>query len=160
MKRNGEPFVGIDTTKARNAVPVAEGGREGKLRYLDESDNTPEAVAKLVRKLAERYKTAEFCYEAGPTGYGLHRQILALGHDCMMVAPSLIPRRPGQRVKTNRRDAQTLARLPRAGELIVVQTALRAERTDLSFEIYYAVNAIFRMSGTVLPLIHSLERSN
>jgi transposase len=61
-----------------------------------------------------------FCYEAGPTGYGLYRQILALGHVCTVVAPSLIPRRPGDRVKTNRRDAQTLARLLRAGELTAV----------------------------------------
>ncbi len=120
MKRHGEAFIGIDTAKARNAVTVAEGGREGELRYLGEFDNTPDAVAKLVRKLAERYETLQFCYEAGPTGYGLHRQILALGQNCMVVAPSLIPRRPGDRVKTNRRDAQTLARLLRAGELTAV----------------------------------------
>jgi len=120
MRRHGEAFVGIDTAKARNAVAVAEGGREGELRYLGESDNTPDAVAKLVRKLAERYETVQFCYEAGPTGYGLHRQILALGQNCIVVAPSLIPRRPGDRVKTNRRDAQTLARLLRADELTAV----------------------------------------
>lgn len=120
MKRHGEAFIGIDTAKARNAVTVAEGGREGELRYLGEFDNTPDAVAKLVRKLAERYETLQFCYEAGPTWYGLHRQILALGQNCMVVAPSLIPRRPGDRVKTNRRDAQTLARLLRAGELTAV----------------------------------------
>jgi transposase len=60
------------------------------------------------------------CYEAGPTGYGLYRQILALGHACVVVAPSLIPRRPGDRVKTNRRDALSLARLLRAGELTAV----------------------------------------
>src|SRR6201995_3423119 len=77
--------------------------------FLAESDNTPDAVAKLVRKLAERYETVQFCYEAGPTGYGLYRQILALGQNCIVVAPSLIPRRPGDRGKTNRRDAQTLA---------------------------------------------------
>jgi transposase len=57
------------------------------------------------------------CYEAGPTGYGLYRQIKTLGHDCTVVAPSLIPKKPGERVKTNRRDAVTLARLHRAGEL-------------------------------------------
>ncbi|TIS52742.1 MAG: transposase, partial [Mesorhizobium sp.] len=58
-----------------------------------------------------------FCYEAGPTGYGLCRQLVELGHRCDVVAPSLIPKRPGERVKTNRRDAVTLARLLRAGEL-------------------------------------------
>lgn len=120
MKRHGEAFVGIDTAKARNAVAVAEGGRDGEIRYLGEFDNTPDGVAKLIRKLADRYETLHVCYEAGPTGYGLYRQVLALGHACMVVAPSLIPRRPGDRVKTNRRDAQTLARLLRAGELTAV----------------------------------------
>jgi transposase len=57
------------------------------------------------------------CFEAGPTGYGLYRQIQALGHECMVVAPALIPKRSGERIKTNRRDAVTLARLHQAGEL-------------------------------------------
>jgi len=120
MKKHAEAFVGIDTAKARNAVAIAEGGRDGELRYLGEFDNTPDAVAKLIRKLADRYETLHICYEAGPTGYGLYRQVLALGHECLVVAPSLIPRRPGDRVKTNRRDAQALARLLRAGELTAV----------------------------------------
>jgi transposase len=64
-----------------------------------------------------RYGKLHICYEAGPTGYGLYRQIEALGHSCLVVAPALIPKRPGERVKTNRRDALTLARLHRAGEL-------------------------------------------
>ena len=120
MKRQGEAFVGIDTAKARNAVAVAEGDRNGEVRYPGEFDNTPDAVAKLVRRLAERYGVVHYCYEAGPTGYGLYRQIRALGQDCGVVAPSLIPRRPGDRVKTNRRDAVQLARLLRAGELTAV----------------------------------------
>jgi len=120
MKRHGEAFVGIDTAKARNAIAVAEGGRGGEIRYLGEFDNTPAAVIKLVRKMADRYETVHFCYEAGPTGYGLYRQIQSLGHECTVVAPSLIPRRPGDRVKTNRRDAQTLCRLLRANELTAV----------------------------------------
>jgi transposase len=120
MTASGGIFVGIDSAKARNAVAVAEGGREGEVRYLGEFDNTPDASAKLIRKLASRYETLHICYEAGPTGYGLYRQMLALGHDCVVVAPSLIPRRPGDRVKTNRRDALSLARLLRAGELTAV----------------------------------------
>ncbi len=110
MRRCGEVFVGIDTAKAKNAVAIAEAGRQGEIRYLGEFANTPDAVAKLVRKLADRYETLHFCYEAGPTGYGLYRQIVAMGHSCTVVAPSLIPRRPGERVKTNRRDALSLAR--------------------------------------------------
>jgi transposase len=80
----------------------------------------PEAVGKLVVKLAGKYDKLHFCYEAGPTGYGLYRQIVSLGHACVVVAPSLIPKRPGARVKTNRRDAVTLAKLLRAGELTAV----------------------------------------
>src|SRR6201997_2955882 len=117
MQKSQGAFVGIDTAKTHNAVAVAEVGRKGEVRYLGTFENTPDAVTKLIRKLADRYETLHFCYEAGPTGYGLYRQIRALGHTCLVVAPSLIPRRPGDRVKTNRRDAVTLARLHRAGEL-------------------------------------------
>lgn len=74
-------------------------------------------IARTIKKLAARYGRLHVCHEAGPTGYGLYRQIRELGHDCMVVAPALIPQRPGERVKTNRRDAVTLARLHRAGEL-------------------------------------------
>jgi transposase len=66
------------------------------------------------------------CYEAGPCGHGLYRQIVALGHDCTVVAPSLVPRKPGERVKTDRRDALTLARLHRAGALTPVTTLHRS----------------------------------
>jgi transposase len=61
----------------------------------------------MIRKLAGRYEKLHFCYEAGPTGYGLYRQLRALGHECTVVAPSLIPKKAGERVKTNRRDAVT-----------------------------------------------------
>ena len=71
-------------------------------------------------KLAGKYERLTFCYEAGPTGYELYRQIKSLGHECIVVAPSLIPKKPGDRVKTNRRDAVSLAKLLRAGELTAV----------------------------------------
>ena len=74
-------------------------------RFLGDIDHTPGAVRRLVTKLAGKYRRLLFCYEAGPTGYGLQRQISDLGHDCAVIAPSLIPKRPGERVKTNRRDA-------------------------------------------------------
>jgi transposase len=113
-------FVGIDTSKLRNAVAVAEEGRGGDVRYLGEIDTTEAATRKLVTKLAAKYRRLTFCYEAGPTGYGLYRLIRKLGHDCIVAAPSLIPKRPGDRVKTNRRDAVGLAKLLRAGELTAV----------------------------------------
>src|ERR671939_991698 len=113
-------YVGFDTSKTKHAVAVAEGGREGEVRYLGEIEATPAAVERLLGKLAHKYKTLHVCSEAGPTGYGLYRQIHALGHACDVIAPSLVPTRPGDRVKTNRRDAVTLARLLRAGELTPV----------------------------------------
>jgi transposase len=117
---HSEAFVAIDTSKLRNAVAIAEAGRQGEVRFLGEFENGAAAIAKLVRKLAGKYARLTFCYEAGPTGYGLHRQITSLGHECLVVAPSLIPKRPGDRVKTNRRDALSLAKLLRAGELTAV----------------------------------------
>src|SRR6202040_2282555 len=80
----------------------------------------PESVAKMVDRLAEKHGKLAFCYEAGPCGHGLHRQVTKLGHDCVVVAPSLVPTRPGDHVKTDRRDAKTLAALFRSGELTPV----------------------------------------
>jgi len=115
-----EAFIGIDTAKLRNAVAIAEAGRRCEVRYLGEVDASEAATRKLVAKLAAKYKRLSFCYEAGPTGYGLYRLITSLGHECQVAAPSLIPKKPGERVKTNRRDAEGLARLLRAGELTAV----------------------------------------
>ena len=120
MGHHSEAFVGIDTAKLRNAVAIAEAGRRGEVRYLGEVDTSEAATRKLVAGLAAKYRKLTFCYEAGPTGYGLQRLIESLGHTCIVVAPSLIPKKAGDRVKTNRRDAEGLARLLRAGELTSV----------------------------------------
>ena len=120
MSHHSEAFVAFDTSKLRNAVAIAETGRSGEVRFIGEIENSRVAVAKLVKKLAEKHQRLTFCYEAGPTGYGLYRQIKTLGHECIVVAPSLIPKKVGDRVKTNRRDALSLAKLLRAGELTAV----------------------------------------
>ena len=120
MDEDRSVCVGLDTHKAKIAVAVAEPGRAGEVRCQGEITNRPDAVRRLIERLGARHGRLRICYEAGPCGYGLHRQITALGHDCTVVAPSLVPRRPGDRVKTNRRDAVTLARLHRAGELTAV----------------------------------------
>jgi transposase len=117
---HSEAFVAFDTSKLRNAVAIAEVGRAGEVRFLGEIENSAAATGKLLRKLAGKYAELTFCYEAGPTGYGLYRQIKSLGHQCIVAAPSLIPKRPGDRVKTNRRDALSLVKLLRAGELTAV----------------------------------------
>jgi transposase len=120
MKKYSEAFIGFDTAKKTHAVAIAEDGRNGEIRYLGEIDSSPATVEKVIGKLAERYAKLHVCYEAGPTGYGLYRQVKALGHECAVVAPSLIPRKSGERIKTNRRDAVTLARSLRAGDLTSV----------------------------------------
>ena len=117
MAEYSEAFVAFDVAKAKHAAAIADGGRGSEVRFLGDVANSPAAVERLVGKLAGRYDKLHFCYEAGPTGYGLYRQIQAMGHACLVVAPALIPKRAGERVKTNRRDAVSLARLHRAGEL-------------------------------------------
>ena len=112
-------YVGLDVHKETIAVSVAE-AHGGEVRYVGEIANTPEAIEKLVKQLRKGNATLSFCYEAGPCGYGLHRQLTDLGWDCQVVAPSLIPKKAGDRVKTDRRDSLSLARLHRAGELTAV----------------------------------------
>src|SRR5579859_4226858 len=73
MEQYSEAYVGLDVSKLRNAVAVAESGRNGEIRYLGEIENTSEATRKLAMKLAAKYEHLHFCYEAGPTGYGWHR---------------------------------------------------------------------------------------
>ena len=106
-------YVGLDVHKEKIMLAVAETSRRGPLYYGDIA-NTPEAVAKAIKKIAGQENVA-FCYEAGPCGYGLYRQITAMGYQCDVVAPSLIPKKSGNRVKTDRRDSISLAGLLRAG---------------------------------------------
>lgn len=115
-----EAFIGIDVAKLRNAIAIADAGRDGEVRFFGEVDASNSGMRHVVQRISAKFDRAHFCYEAGPTGYGLYRLIRSLGHECTVAAPSLIPRKPGDRVKTNRRDAISLARLLRAGELTAV----------------------------------------
>ena len=114
-------YVGLDVHKDSIAIAVAWPGR-GEPEYRGEIANKPKTVAKLVQRLSEECGggVVLFCYEAGPCGYGLCRQIMQTGHDCQVVAPSLIPRKPGERIKTDRRDALKLSRQLRSGDLTAV----------------------------------------
>ena len=112
-------FVGLDVHAETIAVSVAESGRDGEVRSLGIIPNRLESVRKLVHKLGGP-KGLRVCYEAGPTGYALYWQLSKLGVECEVIAPSLIPTKAGDRVKTDRRDAVKLARCFRAGELTSV----------------------------------------
>ena len=113
-------YVGIDVSKDKLAVAVAGNRPNDEVLSLGTIANTPSSVNKLLRRLADRSSSVAVCYEAGPTGYGLYRQVCAFGFTCTVVAPSLIPVRAGERVKTDRLDAIRLARLFRVGELTAV----------------------------------------
>jgi len=114
-------YVGLDVHKETIAVAIARAGRE-EPEYRGEIAHTRKAVAKLIERLSREFdgQVLLFCYEAGPCGYGLYRHILEAGHACEVVAPSLIPKKVGERVKTDRRDALKLARYLRAGDLTAV----------------------------------------
>lgn len=120
MVKHSDIFVGLDVAKLKNAIAVAEFGRDGEVRYFGEVDASEASMRSFIKRLEAKHAAIRVCYEAGPTGYGLHRLVTEMGHECVVVAPSQIPKKAGDRIKTNRRDALSLARLFRAGELTPV----------------------------------------
>jgi len=117
---NHEAYVGFDVHKETIAVAIAVGGPGGDAFSFGTIKNSKHAIGLLAKKLARTHDKLSFCYEAGPCGYAIYRQLVGLGHACQVVAPSLIPTKPGDHIKTDHRDAMTLARLLRAGELTAV----------------------------------------
>ena len=113
-------FVGMDVHKNSIEIAIAKRGRNGEVRSYGKIDGTLNALDKVVRKLVSKGDRLHFVYEAGPCGYGIHRHLTAKGYDCSVVAPSKVPKKSGDRIKNDRRDACMLARLDRAGELTPV----------------------------------------
>jgi transposase len=122
---NNTTFVALDDSKRRIVAGVLRA--ESTEPELREMAHTPEQVGRFVRRLRREGGPVKICYEAGVSGYDLYRHLTALGVDCAVVAPSLTPRRPGQRIKTDWRDAGKLVRLFRAGELTLIHVPSEAE---------------------------------
>jgi transposase len=120
----GPIHLGMDTSKNTIVVGILLPGEEAPV--LDRIFNDEDSVRHLVGRLGPADQLRA-CYEAGPCGFELHRQLTSMGVACDVVAPSLIPRRAGERVKTGRRDASRLARLHRAGELTAIRVPAEAE---------------------------------
>jgi len=109
-------FVGMDVHKETIVVAVTATGEVGKATAYGTFPNTGAGLEKLVKRLRQAGSGAiKFCYEAGPCGYGVHRALTRMGEDCMVVAPSMIPRKSGERQKNDQRDAASLAVLHRGG---------------------------------------------
>jgi transposase len=120
MTKSSAIYVGMDVHKDSIDIALAAGGARGEVRHYGTIGGGLTEVDRALRKIVADGKIPHVVYEAGPCGYTLYRHLSARGIDCTVVAPSRIPKRPGDRVKTDRRDAEMLARLHRAGELEAV----------------------------------------
>ena len=119
MNNDSIIFIGLDTHKSFIQVAVLQGQRGAQPQHLGRIKSNKSALVKLALQLQSKYPkaTLHFVYEAGPCGYWTYRLLTSIGHCCYVVAPSLIPKKPGDRVKTDKRDAAKLAKLFKAEEL-------------------------------------------
>jgi transposase len=124
VRDRGVVHLGLDVHKNSISVGVLEPGEE--VPRVDKISSDPDAVRRLIARFEDSSRLRA-CYEAGPTGYELARQLRGLGVGCEVIAPSLIPTAPGDRVKTDKRDCRRLARLHRAGELVAIRVPTVAE---------------------------------
>lgn len=111
---NYNTFIGLDVHKNSISVAVTHNSSP-EVDFLGVIPNSPEAISKLLKRFSS--KKVLFCYEAGPCGYGIYHQITASGASCFVIAPSLVPTKPGDRIKTDKRDCLKLARLLKNGDL-------------------------------------------
>ena len=117
---NTVKFIGMDVHKKTITIAIADEGRQNQPRLYGTIANDLDALNKFCRKMVSTSKQIHFVYEAGPCGYGIYRHLNKKGFDCMVAAPSMIPKKSGDRIKNDNRDAIMLARLHRAGDLTAV----------------------------------------
>ena len=120
MSQSSTLFIGMDVHKDSIAVAYVAQDHGAEVTYLGAIGTRQGDIDQMIRKMQSKAKHLIFVYEAGPCGYWLYRYLMKKGYDCWVVAPSLIPKKPGDRVKTDRRDAVQLARLARSGDLTAV----------------------------------------
>ena len=167
MAQSTPLFVGLDVHKDSIAVAHAQGQSADPPVYLGAIGTRQADLDKLIRKLRGKAPALVFAYEAGPCGYGLYRDLTGQGFDCHVVAPSLLPKKPGDTVKTDRRDAVELARLLRSGDLtrVYVPTieddALRDLCRARDAARLMLKNAKLRLKGFLLRLgLHYVGRAD
>ena len=157
-------YVGLDVHADTIAVALADEGRAGEVRFYGTIPNLADSVLQLTKRLSAKGRTASYCYEAGPCGYGLYRHLTKLGFECAVVAPAMIPRKAGDRVKTDRRDAEMLARLWRTGELTPIWTPDEEQEAmrDLIRTRHQSMSALKSAKQQLLSFLlhHGLRYSN
>jgi transposase len=117
---NTVKFIGMDVHKKTITIAIIDEGRQKQPRIYGAIENQLQALDKFCRKMLSTASQLHFVYEAGPCGYGIYRHLTQKGFDCTVAAPSMIPKKSGDRIKNDRRDAAMLARLHRSGELTAV----------------------------------------
>lgn len=113
-------YIGLDVHKNSISIAVAEEGQKKGVNFYGVINNDMDQLHKYLRKHISQGTVPKCVYEAGPCGYDIYRSLTEKGIDCVVIAPSLIPKKSGDRIKTDRRDAETLAKLHRADELTAV----------------------------------------
>ncbi len=148
-------FVGLDVHKESINIALADSGENKEVRHFGTVNGTSVAVEKVVRKLISIGKTPKVVYEAGPTGFHMQRYLSSKHIDCIVVSPASIPTKPGDKIKTDKRDALSLARLHRAGELtpIYIPSAEDEAMRDLTRARVDAMIAHKRARQLLLSLL-------
>ncbi len=127
MRNDSTLYVGLDVHK--ESITVAYAIDAGEFESLGKIGTTKTEIDRLCKRLQSKAPHVQIVYEAGPCGYGLYRQLVERGFECMVCAPSLIPQKPGDRVKTDRRDAVKLSRALRAGDLSAAHPFISCDST-------------------------------